>query len=174
VQVRNESTLLELQDLFESSQAPIGSGQFIDQRFVDFLAANIEQVRLINWRQFERLVAEYLHRQGYEVELGPGSNDDGVDLRIWPAEPSADAPPLVIVQCKRQHSKVERVVVKGLWADIVANRATRGLVVTTSDLSPGAKQTIQARGYGIDVADGPAVARWVVEMRTPGVGTSSL
>lgn len=125
---------------------------------------------LIHWRQFERLVAEYLHRQGYAVQLGPGSNDDGVDIRMWPSEPESGGPPLLIVQCKRQRQKVEKVVVKALWADMQAEGAVRGMVATTKAVSPGARDTISARGDAIDSADHLTIAHWLEVMRTPGQG----
>jgi hypothetical protein len=162
--------LLGLNDLFDRSGSTRPSGTFIDQRFIDYLYANLDDIAQIHWRQFERLVAEYLRRQGYFVELGPGRNDDGVDIRMWPAEPQSGQAPLVIVQCKRQRAKIEKVLVKALWADVQANSAGRGLVATTSMLSPGAASTIVARGYGIDVADHDAIGLWLEAMRTPGAG----
>jgi hypothetical protein len=80
------TSIADLSDLFTRSDCPSNSSEFFDQRFIDFLVANVEELPLIHWRQFERLVAEYLHRQGYSVQLGPGSNDDGVDIRVWPSE----------------------------------------------------------------------------------------
>ena len=171
-QTRRETAadLLDLSDLFEKSAAPCPNGSFIDQRFIDYLYANLDCVSRIHWRQFERLVAEYLCRQGYFVELGPGGNDDGVDIRMWADEPEPGQSPLVIVQCKRQRSKIEKVIVKALWADIGATSSLRGLVATTSTLTPGAASTIKARGYGIDVADYDAICQWLTTMRTPGTG----
>lgn len=163
--------LIELADLFDRSDTARPSGAFIDQRFIDYLYANLDDVAQIHWRQFERLVAEYLRRQGYFVELGPGRNDDGVDIRMWPTEPQPGQPPLVIVQCKRQRAKIQKVLVKALWADVQATSAGRGLVATTSMLSPGAASTIAARGYGIDVADRHAIRQWLEAMRTPRTGT---
>ncbi|MBB3753682.1 hypothetical protein FHT44_006204 [Mycolicibacterium sp. BK634] len=166
------TSIADLSDLFTRSDCPSNSSEFFDQRFIDFLVANVEELPFIHWRQFERLVAEYLHRQGYYCQLGPGSNDDGVDIRVWPSEAQSGGPPLLIVQCKRQRDKVEKVVVKALWADMQAENAVRGMVATTRALSPGAKDTILGRGYAIDSADQEAVAHWLEVMRTPGEGPS--
>lgn len=166
------TSIAALSDLFDRADCSSRSARFFDQRFIDFLVANLEELPRIHWRQFERLVAEYLHRQGYEVELGPGSNDDGVDIRIWPSEAEVDGPPLLIVQCKRQRAKIEKVVVKALWADVQAEGATRGMVATTNSISPGAASTIAARGYSIDSADQAAIVHWLQTMRTPGQGPS--
>lgn len=165
---------LPLRDLFSGGQWHLAKDARFDQRYINFLAANLEDVDHIHWRQFERLTAEYFSRQGLYVELGPGGNDDGVDLRLWPRQPSRTSPPLIIVQCKRQHSKISKTVVKALWADVCAEGAGRGLVVTTSSVAPGAKKTIEARGYGLDIADGAAIRRWLLELRTLGTGVTSL
>jgi restriction system protein len=166
------ASIAELSDLFTRADCPSRSTQFFDQRFIDFLVANIYELPSIHWRQFERLVAEYLHRQGYTVQLGPGINDDGVDIRMWPSESESGGHPLLIVQCKRQRAKVEKVVVKALWADMQAENATRGMVATTRSISPVAEATIAGRGYAIDAADQNAIAHWLEVMRSPGQGPS--
>ena len=80
------------------------------------------------------------------------------------------SPPAVIVQCKRQSRKVERVVVKALYADILEESAASGLVVTTSDVSPGALADISARSYPITTVNRPEVLRWIEAMRKPSAG----
>jgi HJR/Mrr/RecB family endonuclease len=166
--------VVSLAHLFQCGEATTQVHKFFDQRFINYLAANQYEADLIHWRQFERLVAEYFDRAGYYVELGPGSNDDGVDVRAWPQDGSKDAPPVLIVQCKRQRAKVSKVVVKALWADMQAERAQRGVLATTSFLEPGAERTIEARNYGIDVADGAAIAKWLLALREPGAGITCL
>jgi restriction system protein len=104
----------------------------------------------------------------FAVDLGPGRNDDGVDVRIWPSDDVADQPPAIIVQCKRQKEKVSKVVVKALYTDVVHHGS--GLIVTTSTMSPGAKAVCEARKYPIDLADRATIRQWVSEMRKPGMG----
>ncbi len=59
---------------------------------------------------------------------------------------------------------------KGLFADVTYEGAELGLVVTTSELSPGARATIAARGYPIREVDRKALAEWLRKLRTPGTG----
>lgn len=91
---------------------------------------------------------------------------------MWPSEEASNGPALLIVQCKRQKADVEKIVVKGLWADMSEYGASRGLIATTSSLAPGASNTIRARKYGIDVADGTAIPLWLETMQTPWTGPS--
>jgi restriction system protein len=171
VRVLDWKNIIELQELFSSESLETLYGEFIDQRFVDYLAANLPALDRMNWRKFEGLTAEYFARQGYDVDIGPGRGDDGVDVRVWQSKQTKGAgPPLILVQCKRQKSKIEKVVVKALWADVVHENAKSGLIVTTSRLSPGAENTMKARAYPVEAIDRIALAKWLNQMRSPGTG----
>ncbi|MCP9625479.1 restriction endonuclease [Rhodopseudomonas palustris] len=160
---------IDLQDLFESEGLNAEYGTFIDQRYIDFLNANFSEIDRMHWRKFEHLTAEFLDRNGYRVELGPGRGDDGVDVRAWSKDDSISKP-LIIVQCKRQKASVDKPIIKSLYADVVHEEAKSGLLVTTSRLSVGAEQTRMARAYPIDVADRSSLRKWLESLRTPGVG----
>lgn len=160
----------DLDDLFQSEKLRAEYGKFFDQRFINYLHKNFNRIDSIHWRQFEGLTAEYFDRLGYTVELGPGRNDDGVDIRLWDKDSNTGGPPLVLVQCKRQKSKIEKVVIKALWADVLAEKAESGLIVTTSSLSPGSQDTLRARGYTIEQAQRDTLQQWLQQLRTPGAG----
>jgi restriction system protein len=165
------ANVIPLSGLFSRSSDKKAHGEFIDQRLVDFLSTNSDLLFKMHWRKFEELIAEHFHRSGYKVELGPGQNDDGVDVRVWtPRKSDSDAAQLHLIQCKRQKEKVEKIVIKGLYADVQYEGADLGVLVTTSSLSRGAKQTIQARGYPIKEVDGLKVFEWLSALRTPGTG----
>lgn len=161
---------VELSELFKSESLRTSHGTFLDQRFIDFLNAHEADVGQMNWRKFEGLVGEYFLREGYIVDLGPGRGDDGIDARIWTEKPEPGDPATIIVQCKRQKNEIAKVIVKSLWADLIAEGAKSGLIVTTSKLAPGAANTISARQYPIQVVDGNAVTRWLRSMRSPEMG----
>jgi restriction system protein len=164
------SDTVALRELFESERLETLYGNFLDQRFVDYLGANQPKLDSINWRKFEGLVGEFFARCGYSIELGPGRNDDGVDIRVWPATRAEKGPPLLLVQCKREKRKISKVVVKALWADVIHEGAAAGLVVTTTALSPGARKVAVARGYNLLEADHESLQKWLAAMRTPGSG----
>jgi restriction system protein len=160
----------DLDDLFQSEKLKAEYGKFFDQRFINYLYKNFNCIDSIHWRQFEGLSAEYFDRLGYTVELGPGRNDEGVDIRLWDKDSNTGGPPLVLVQCKRQKSKIEKVVIKALWADVLAEKAESGLIVTTSSLSPGSQDTLRARGYAIEQAQRDTLRQWLQQLQTPGTG----
>jgi len=162
----------DLDELFRSERLASPHGEFFDQRFVDFLAANFDDIDVINWRQFEGLAAEFFNRSGYAVELGPGRNDEGVDIRLWPndIDESSPKPAVTLVECKRKREKIGKSVVKALWADVIHEDAESGLIVTSSSFFPGARKTCIARGYRIDEANRESLRKWIQSMRTPGTG----
>jgi len=164
------SSTLSLSKLFTGTTDMPEYGRFIDQRFINYLNKNMTKLSNIHWRKFEELTAEFFDREGYKVELGPGSNDDGVDIRIWKADSIPTERPLCLVQCKRQKKKIERVVVKGLHSDVQYEGAKYGIVVTTSELSPAARTTITARGYPIQEVNRDGLTKWLTKLRVPGTG----
>lgn len=165
---------VELRELFETQNLETLHGTFFDQRFIDYLARNNHHVGKINWRKFEGLTCEFFEKSGFRVEIGPGSNDDGVDARVWPKQQDKNLPPAIIIQCKRQKEAIEKIQVKALYADILQEKAESGLIVTTSVLSPGAKKTCVARDYPIYAVDGTKVKQWISLLRTPGTGPFSI
>ena len=161
----------QLESLFKGSDSAPELGTFIDQRFLNYLRANPEKLGEMHWRKFEQLTAEYFERAGFKVELGPGVNDDGVDVRVWKETQDSEAdPPHCIIQCKRQKAKIEKVVIKGLHSDIQFEQAECGLLVTSSELSVGARQTIVVRGYPIEEVNKVQLGKWLEVLHQPGTG----
>lgn len=163
----------ELEALFQSEGLDTLYGRFFDQRYIDYLHRNFDDIDRINWRKFEGMTAEYFDRQGFRVDLGPGRNDGGVDVRVWPADGAAAGPPAILIQCKRQKQSVSKVIVKSLYADVLDANATSGLIVTTARLSPGARDVCKVRQYPLREANRSTLRQWIAEMRKPGLGSAT-
>ncbi|CRM50426.1 Restriction endonuclease [Pseudomonas sp. 58 R 12] len=161
---------LTLSQLFNGLQHTPQEGAFIDQRFSDYLSVNSGRLPEMHWRRFEELTAEFFNRESFHDELGPGFNDDGVDVMGCKPDASPMANLLGLIQYKRVQAKVEKLVIKGLASDVQFEKAGYGVIVTTSTLSPGAKTTIESRGYPIRAVERDAVAKWLVQLLTPGTG----
>lgn len=160
--------IIDLNDLFDKYHPVVSHGSFLDQRFLNFLSNNHAKLGDIHWRKFEELISECFSKSGYKVELGPGTNDDGVDIRVW--KDTVQTHPEFIIQCKRYKTKIDKVTIKGLYADVLDAQAQTGLLVTTSEFSPGARTTISARKYPIKEVNGDKVSEWLKALRTPGTG----
>ncbi|TIR28291.1 MAG: restriction endonuclease [Mesorhizobium sp.] len=157
---------VELDGLFKSAGLETMHAKFFDQRYVDYLSQNFDKVDDMHWRKFEGFTAEFFEREGFHVRLGPGSNDDGVDLRVYPSDADPTQPPMILVQCKRQKAKIEKALIKSVYADVLHEKASSGLIVTTSTLSPGAEATRTARSYPIEAADRATLRTWIDQLRS--------
>lgn len=160
---------IELEDLFKKESLHTYYGSFIDQRYIDYLSNNLDDIGEIHWRKFEGLTAEFFKKEGYEVTLGSGRNDGGIDVRVWKDKEDKENPPMILIQCKRQKNKVKREIVKALWADVEYEKAKSGLIVTSSEVSSGAKEDCKVRGYNINFAERDTLKRWIKSMRSKDV-----
>ena len=90
-------------------------------------------------RDFEVYLDSLFQGRGYRTILGPGSNDGGVDLRLYSSEITGDV--LTLVQAKRYAPSrpIHLDAVQALTAAVDYEPADRGLFVTTSRFLPSAK-----------------------------------
>ena len=123
--------IVQLNRLFEGEHIPDDPTVYLDQRYIDYLAKNGEEMRRVLWRNFEQLNTEFFRRQGYEVDLGPGTKDGGVDVRVWTDKEAKAGPPIMLIQCKRTKDVAGIETVKAFWADVVFERAESGLIATS-------------------------------------------
>jgi hypothetical protein len=89
-------------------------------------------------RKFEEMVAELLFREGMEVELTGKTRDGGRD--ILAKTNTASGTHLYLVECKRYAKKnlVSVDIVRALYGVVESERATGGIIVTSSDFSSDA------------------------------------
>ncbi len=157
---------IPLQVLFQSESIPDDPELYLDQRYIDYFVHNGEDLQRMHWRNFERLTSEFFRRCGYEVQLGPGGHDGGVDVRVWPGGSDKAGPPLLLIQCKRQieGNDVSSVIVKALWSDVEFEGASHGLIATTSRIAPGGIKVSRGRRYPLEFAQHKQVSHWVRTM----------
>ncbi|TNC19409.1 restriction endonuclease [Amycolatopsis alkalitolerans] len=161
------SELFDLGEVAKDVAASQESMPLIDQRFIDYLHAQQEDLSQMHWRQFELLVGEFFRRHGYHVTVTPPTRDGGVDVRAI-RETGVAGPELVLVQAKRfsDNRQVGIETVKALWSDVNEAAATRGVVATTSTLAAGALAYCQARRYRLTAAERPMVEYWLRALAT--------
>jgi len=116
----------------------------------------------LGWREFEKLIAELLQDHGWTVTLMQGTKDQGIDViaeridgilgdirSIWQAKKYS------------MDRKVQLRHVRELSAVVEQNRATKGIIVTTSGLTRGAIEWIRRDMYRLGAKSGDYVERWV-------------
>lgn len=115
---------------------------------IRLLARNPQQLYEIEPRRFEELVAELLARQGLRVKLTPRSKDGGKDILAFAKTSLGEH--LYHVECKRfaPNRPVGVALVRQLYGVIEADRATAGMLVTTSRFTEDAwafQETVKHR-----------------------------
>lgn len=127
----------------------------------------IESIRELSWHEFERLLAEAYRRQGYAVELVGGSGPDGgVDIRLHRAGE------VLLVQCKQWRERNVGVkLVRELYGVVAAERANRGILVTSGRFSADAVEF--ASGVAITLVAGDELANLIAEVQRSSLSSAS-
>ena len=118
------------------------------------------ELRNMNWRDFELIVGEAFQMRGFSVtETGGGGADGGVDLKLQRGHE------VFLVQCKQWRAyKVSVNVVRELFGVMAAEGATGGFVVTSGVFTNDAKAF--AKGRNIELIEGSALAAMIENARS--------
>ncbi|KVE37231.1 restriction endonuclease [Burkholderia sp. TSV86] len=124
---------------------------------------DLNSLKALDWRQFERLVAEAYRRLGYRVRVtGQGGADGGVDLILTRGTEK------VIVQCKQwQSTSIGASVVREMFGLMAHHKATAVAIVCTGKFTRDAATF--AAGKPIELVTGNALAELVESVRRGGV-----
>lgn len=135
------------------------AGDVYEELYAHF-ADNPNQFHRLNPRAFEILLSRVFQNQGFTTELGPGSGDGGVDIRLWQRGPLGDV--LTLVQAKRYapHRKIELDAVAALRGVMAVEDAPKGIFVTTSAYLPSAHRFAARAGNVIELATTADLERW--------------
>lgn len=111
---------------------------------------SVEKLYQLSPSDFEKYVGTLFRRKGYKVAMRGGSGDHGVDLELVDTDGRR-----AIVQCKRYQHTVGEDIVRELYGTLIHERAMRGFLVTTADISTSAEAW--AKGKPITLIDGPTL-----------------
>ncbi|MDR8882336.1 restriction endonuclease [Burkholderia multivorans] len=128
---------------------------------------NLNSLRSLSWREFERLVGEAYRRLGYVVDVvGQGGADGGVDLVLMrPGEK-------VLVQCKHwRANSVGASVVREMAGLMLHHRASGVKIVCVGKFTRDAQAF--ARGKGIELVSGNDLLKLVRSVQRSS-GTTSI
>lgn len=104
-------------------------------------------------RQFEELVCELFEKKGYKVHLTNQTKDGGKDIII--IDNSILGSFLIYVECKKYapHRPVGLNFVREFYGTINADRATAGLIITSSYFSKPAKEFVESKKHQMSLMD---------------------
>lgn len=110
-----------------------------------------EYWRQLSWRDLEFRVTALFGRLGYRAHTTPGSGDKGVDVI---AESNREK---IVIQCKQYSKPAQRNLVSELLGVMIAERATRGILICTGGFTQGAEE--YAAQNGVELWDLDDLAR---------------
>ena len=133
----------------------------------------LEKIKNNSDRFFERLVLDLLIKMGYggsredAARAVGGSGDKGIDGIINQDRLGLD---VVYIQAKRWQENVQRRQIQEFAGALEGQRARKGIVITTSDFSRGAREYVNTINSKIVLIDGRQLAELMIEYNV-GVST---
>ena len=148
--------------LTAQNQSALASIRAADEHLISLLKAQPDSIYQLPPRTFELLVAELLEDMGCRVTITPETRDGGRDILAFLALPFGEI--LTIVECKR--FRFDRpvgigIVERFLWTVERHDRASLGLLATTSHFSPEATATADEYRYRLKLADFNLLKEWI-------------
>jgi hypothetical protein len=145
-------------DLLYSPEIVLMSLDF--QRLIRGSSITSEALLQLNPRQFEEFVAELWQRFGYDVELTKRTRDGGYDIV---AVGRSVASTRFLIECKRYdpNNKVGVSTVRQLYGVKTDQRATKGILATTSYLTADAEEFIDDHFWELEARDHQGIIDWV-------------
>lgn len=115
-------------------------------------------------RRFEELIAEVLMRKGYNVELTPATRDGGKDIYVARKDDLGSF--LYLVECKHYEPthKVGVSVIRDLYGVLSKEKATYGIVVTTSDFTKPAQDFQQDIKFQMSLKNFNSIQKWICDV----------
>lgn len=106
----------------------------------------------LSWREFEEMLAAAFRKEGYDVKVtGDSGADGGVDLILRRGDD------VTLVQAKHWRKEVGVSIVRELFGVMTAEKAARGIVVTSGHFTPDALAF--AANLPIELLDGDRLAK---------------
>jgi len=130
------------------------------EEIFDRFSRNPSDLYKLSPRKYEEFLEVVFQNNGYRTVLGKGSNDGGVDLRLYSNDIVGES--VTLVQAKRYkiENPIELQAVQALTAVVDDQKANRGLFVTTSRYLPCAKEFATRHNSRIQLASSREVAAW--------------
>lgn len=116
----------------------------------------------MKWRDFEELIGALLESEGWRVKVTRASKDGGIDVVALKSDDTLGEI-YSVWQAKKNCStnKVQLEEVKALSATRDDERATKGIMVTTSRLTRGAIEWIKRDIYRLGYKEHDHIKRWI-------------
>ena len=137
----------------------IGQEQW--SRLLQYLKTNPDLIHSLTPRKFEELIAELLDRQGYDVTLTGQTRDGGKDILAYKKSDLGNH--LFLVECKKYapHNPVGVSIVRQLYGVVETDRATAGIICTSSRFTKDAKTYASSVKHRMSLRDYKQLNKWI-------------
>ncbi len=146
---------------FENGEVPaavVGSGSANNSA-----VSLLDRVMALSPYDFEKLTGALFTKLGFEVLVTKPSSDGGVDVEAVNTRVIYRGK--YLIQCKRYRArnKVSRPEIQGFFGRVASEKGARGIFVTSSSFTRGARQFAQETG--INLIDGHELEELVLRYR---------
>src|SRR5262249_44024656 len=128
--------------------------RFVESREVLGQLGSEDNLAAMDWEDFEHLIRELFEKEfsgsGGEVRVTQASRDRGVDAIAFDPDPIRGGK--FIIQAKRYNEVVPVSAVRDLYGTMIAEGATKGILVTTSHFGRDSREF--AKDKPITLIDG--------------------
>jgi restriction endonuclease Mrr len=155
----------------EFYEAQSREDRWIDDHCVEDQAAvgdELCDILSLSGRDFEQLIVGLLSRMGFKAELTAPTGDGGVDVVATLDKPITGG--RYLIQCKRYGSDntIGAPAVRDFYGAVTADRAVKGIFITTSDFTVQARQF--AEKAGVELVNLAGLKKLLTEYSLPSLG----
>ncbi len=147
-------------DLQIRNKTILECSSIVDARLIEYFNSHPEELKTMNRRTFEELVAELFKGFGYEVELTQQTHDGGKDIiAIKQSEVSVK----YLIECKRPDpgGYVGVRPVRELLGIRIDELATKGILATTAYFSKDAIKLYEKHRWELELKDYDDLLEWI-------------
>lgn len=157
-----QTVLTEVPMPSANDYATLVSFDLLDTAILRAVHEHPELLRTLQPREFERLLARALDLLGYEIELGRGTKDGGVDIFAIKRD-SALGHHRYLIQAKRWKHRVGIEPVRELIFLHQHYRATKSCLATTSTFTRGAWALGGEYSWQLELKDYDLLKQWLYQ-----------
>jgi CheY-like chemotaxis protein len=147
------------EEALEIPSSPILELNTIDLLLYQQLQRQPELLKSLDWRTFERLLADILETFGYRVELMQGTKDGGIDIIAFSTAEMGSHK--YLVQAKRWSHKVGVEPVQRLLFLQSHEKATKSCLATTGQFTRGAWRLADQYEWQLSLRDYQGLQEWI-------------
>ena len=138
-------------------------GSEVCARLIQYFLDHPAALRELSPRRFEELIAELFDGFGYDVELTASTRDNGRDVIAIGNRNIATSK--FLIECRRhsESNKVDVGIVRSLHGVVTDERATKGIIATTSTFTRPAIEFMERNKWILEGRDFNGVLDWLKE-----------